>query len=276
MKFGIHTSLNDNAIDPVSLARAIEDRNFTSLVVTEHTHIPSSRQSQYPLGGELPPQYYRTLDPFVALAAAAAVTARIELFTGIALLIERDPIITAKETASIDLVSGGRLILGVGAGWNLEEMRNHGTDPKSRGALLDERIEAIKTLWTSEPAEYHGKYVNFDPSYSKPKPAQKPHPPVFIGGHYDAAVRRVIRHNAGWVPGPFPVEHLRKRIEQMRDGVGHDVPVALIGAPIEPDYWRALDDLGVGRVALDLPTLPADESLRMLDDFAATVTRYRG
>jgi probable F420-dependent oxidoreductase len=276
MKFGIHTSLNDNAIDPVSLARAIEDRNFTSLVVTEHTHIPSSRQSQYPLGGELPPQYYRTLDPFVALAAAAAVTARIELFTGIALLIERDPIITAKETASIDLVSGGRLILGVGAGWNLEEMRNHGTDPKSRGALLDERIEAIKTLWTSEPAEYHGKYVNFDPSYSKPKPAQKPHPPVFIGGHYDAAVRRVIRHDAGWVPGPFPVEHLRKRIEQMRDGVGHDVPVALIGAPIEPDYWRALDDLGVGRVALDLPTLPADESLRMLDDFAATVTRYRG
>jgi probable F420-dependent oxidoreductase len=276
MKFGIYTSVNDNTIDPVSLARAIEERDFTSLVVTEHTHIPSCRQSPYPLGGELPPQYYRTLDPFVVLTAAAAVTARIELFTGIALLIERDPIITAKETASIDLVSGGRLILGVGAGWNLEEMRNHGTDPKTRGALLDERIDAIKTLWTSEPAEYHGQYVNFDPSYSKPKPVQKPHPPLFIGGHYNAAVRRVIRHNAGWVPGPFPVEHLRKRIEQMRDGLGHDVPVALIGAPIEPGYWCALEGLGIGRVALDLPTRTADESLRMLDDFAATVTRYRG
>src|SRR6195952_204799 len=182
MKFGIATFVNDNTIDTVSLARAIEERGFASLVVAEHTHIPASRESPYPMGGDLPSQYYRTLDPFVTLAAAAVVTSKIELFTGIALLIQRDPIITAKEAASIDLISGGRFVLGVGAGWNIEELRNHGTDPKTRGALLDERIEAIKALWTTEPAEYHGKYVNFDSSYARPKPVRQPHPPIYIGG----------------------------------------------------------------------------------------------
>ena len=146
--------------------------------VSTHWSLPNTRtfrraaKSPYPLGGELPPIYYRTLDPFVTLAAAAAVTSRIELFTGIALLIQRDPIITAKEAASIDLISGGRFVFGVGAGWNIEEMRNHGTDPKTRGALLDERIEAIKALWTDEPAEYHGKYVDFDASYLDPSPSR--------------------------------------------------------------------------------------------------------
>ena len=173
MKFGISTFVTDDGIDPVSLARAIEERGFDSLVIAEHTHIPASRESAYPMGGELPSIYYRTLDPFVTLAAAAAVTSRIELFTGIALLIQRDPIITAKEAASIDLVSGGRFVFGVGAGWNLEELRHHGTDPKARGAVLDERIEAIKALWTTEPAEYHGNYVDFDSSYIRPKPVRK-------------------------------------------------------------------------------------------------------
>lgn len=130
------------------------------------------------------------------------MTTSIELFTGIALLIERDPIITAKEAASIDLISGGRFVFGVGAGWNIEELRNHGTDPKTRGKLLDERIEAIKALWTTEPAEYHGKFVDFDPAYSRPKPVQKPHPPIFIGGDSDATVKRVIRHEAGWISNP--------------------------------------------------------------------------
>src|SRR5215470_13016151 len=157
MRFGIATFVNDDTIDTVSLARAIEKRGFESLVIAEHTHIPASRESPYPMGGELPSIYYRTLDPFVTLAAAAAVTTTIELITGIALLIQRDPIITAKEAASIDLISGGRFALGVGAGWNLEEMRHHGTDPKTRGAVLDERIDAIKALWTDEPAEFHGK-----------------------------------------------------------------------------------------------------------------------
>ena len=276
MKIGISTFVTDDGIDTVSLARAIEERGFDSLVIAEHTNIPASRESAYPLGGDLPQQYYRTLDPFVTLAAAVAVTSRIELVTGIALLIQRDPIITAKEAASIDLISGGRFVFGVGAGWNLEEMRNHGTDPKTRGTLLDERIEAIKALWTDEPAEYHGKYVDFDATYLKPKPVQQPHPPIFIGGDSDATVKRVIRHNAGWISNPFPVDALKKRIDQMRDGAGRDVPLAMFGTPPKPDYWRAVEDLGFDQVALLLPTLPTNESLRILDEYAAKVDEYRG
>lgn len=276
MKFGIATFVNDDTIDTISLARAIEERGFESLVIAEHTHIPASRESPYPQGGKLPSIYYRTLDPFVTLAAAAAVTSSIELFTGIALLIERDPITTAKEAASIDLISGGRFVFGVGAGWNLEELRNHGTDPKTRGALLDERIEAIKALWTTEPAEYHGKYVDFDASFQRPKPVQKPHPPIFIGGDSDATVKRVIRHDAGWISNPLPVERLTKRIDQMREGGGKAVPLATFGTPADPDYWDALAGLGYERVALLLPTKPLDESLRILDDHAAKVAGYSG
>ena len=274
MKIGISTFVNDDSIDPVSLARAIEERGFDSLAITEHTHIPASRATPYRLGGELPAVYYRTLDPFVTLAAAAAVTSKIELFTGIALLIQRDPITTAKETASIDLISGGRFVFGVGAGWNIEEMRDHGTDPKTRGALLDERIEAIKALWTTEPAEYHGKYVDFDPSYSRPKPVQQPHPPILIGGDSDATVKRVIRHDAGWISNPLPVESLTKRIDQMRDGAGRDVPLAMFGTPQNPDYWRASEELGFGQLALLLPTRPLNESLRLLDEYVALVDQY--
>jgi probable F420-dependent oxidoreductase len=275
MKFGISTFVNDDSIDTVTLARAIEERGFDSLVIAEHTHIPASRESAYPLGGELPQIYYRTLDPFVTLAAAAAVTSRIELFTGIALLIQRDPIITAKEAASIDLISGGRFVFGVGAGWNIEELRHHGTDPKTRGALLDERIEAIKALWTDEPAEYHGKHVDFDASFIRPKPVQKPHPPIYIGGDSDATVKRVIRHNAGWISNPFAPEALKKRIDQMRDGAGHDVPLAQFGTPADPDYWKAVEDLGFDQVGLLLPTLPEDKSLTLLDEYAAAVEKYR-
>ena len=276
MKFGISTFVNDDTIDTVTLARAIEERGLESLAIAEHTHIPASRESAYPMGGDLPAIYYRTLDPFVTLAAAAAVTSRIELITGIALLIQRDPIITAKEAASIDLISGGRFVFGVGAGWNLEELSNHGTDPKTRGALLDERIEAIRALWTDEPAEYHGKYVDFDASYLRPKPVQKPHPPIFIGGDSNASVKRVIRHGAGWISNPLPVERLSQRIGQMREGAGHDVPLAMFGTPVDPDYWRAAEDLGFGRLALSLPTRPHDESLRLLDDYAEHVAKYRG
>ena len=276
MEFGISTFINDDTIDTVSLARAIEERGFHSLAIAEHTHIPASRESAYPLGGELPSIYYRTLDPFVTLAAAAAVTSTIELITGIALLIQRDPIITAKEAASIDLISSGRFVFGVGAGWNLEEMRDHGTDPKTRGALLDERIEAIKALWTTEPAEYHGTYVDFEPSYCRPKPVQKPHPPIFIGGDSDATVKRVIRHEAGWVSNPLPVERLAKRVDQLRDGARHDVPLSMFATPADPDYWHAAEELGFGRLGLLLPTKPLDDSLRLLDRLAEQVAQYRG
>jgi len=275
MKFGIATFVNDDGIDTVSLARAIEERGFESLAVAEHTHIPVSRESPYPGGGELPDVYYRTLDPFVTLAAAAAVTSKIELVTGIALLIQRDPITTAKEAASIDLISGGRFVFGVGAGWNIEELRDHGTDPKTRGALLDERIEAIKALWTSEPAEYHGKYVDFPPSCSRPKPVRQPHPPIFIGGNSDATVKRVIRHDAGWISNPLPVEQLSHRIHQLRDGAGHEVPLAMFATPNDPDYWRAAEDLGFDQLGVLLPTRPRDVSLRLLDEYAARVQQYR-
>ncbi len=276
MKFGISTFVNDDTIDTVSLARAIEERGFASLAIAEHTHIPASRESAYPLGGELPSIYYRTLDPFVTLAAAAAVTSTIELVTGIALLIQRDPIITAKEAASIDLISNGRFVFGVGAGWNIEELRDHGTDPKTRGALLDERIEAIQALWTTEPAEYHGKFVDFEPSFSRPKPVQKPHPPIFIGGDSNATVKRVIRHKAGWISNPLPVERLRQRIEQLREGAGHDVPLSMFGTPLDRDYWHAAEELGFGQLALMLPTKPRDESLRLLDEYAEQVSKYSG
>lgn len=276
MKFGISTFVTDDGIDPVSLATAIEERGFHSLVIAEHTNIPASRESAYPGGGELPDFYYKTLDPFVTLAAAAAVTSKIELFTGIALLIQRDPIITAKEAASIDLISGGRFVFGVGAGWNLEELRNHGTDPKTRGALLDERIEAIKALWTDEPAEYHGKYVDFDPTHLRPKPVQRPHPPIYVGGNSDATVKRIIRHDAGWISNPFPADQLAKRIGQLKEGAGHDVPLAMFGTPVDAEYWSAVEKLGFGQVALILPSVPRDESLRLLDEYAAAVEKYHG
>jgi probable F420-dependent oxidoreductase len=276
LKIGISTFVTDDGIDPVSLARAIEERGFDSLVVAEHTHIPASRETAFPTGEEMPDFYYRTLDPFVTLAAAAAVTSKIELVTGITLLIQRDPITTAKESASIDLISRGRFVFGVGAGWILEEIRNHGTDPKTRGALLDEQIEAIKALWTNEPAEYHGKHVDIEPSYLRPKPVQTPHPPIFIGGASDATVKRVIRHDAGWIANPQPVDVMSARIDAMREGLGHDVPLLQFGTPADPEYWQACEELGFGQLALMLPTAPHDESLKILDEYAALASAYRG
>lgn len=274
MKFGISTFVTEGTIGTVELARAIEERGFGSLVVPEHSHIPASRESPYPPGGELPPVYYRILDPFVTLAAAAAVTATIELITGIALLIQRDPIITAKEAASIDLISNGRFVFGVGAGWNIEEMRQHGTDPAVRGALLDERIEAIKALWTTEPAEYHGALVNFDSSYCRPKPVCKPHPPVLIGGDSDATVKRVIRHKAGWMANALPVGKLKHRIDQMAEGAGQYPSLTMFAAPLDPTYWSAADELGFDHLALLLPSLSLDRSLRLLDNYAEQVAHY--
>ncbi|TRW89050.1 LLM class F420-dependent oxidoreductase [Mycolicibacterium sp. 018/SC-01/001] len=274
MRFGIATFVNDDAIDTVSLARAVEERGFTSLSIAEHTHIPASRETPYPGGGELPSVYYRTLDPFVTLAAAAAVTSSIELVTGIALLIQRDPIITAKEAASIDLISGGRFVFGVGAGWNIEEMRDHGTDPATRGALLDERIEAIIALWTTEPAEYHGRHVDFEPSYARPKPVRTPHPPVFIGGNSKATVTRIARHRAGWLSNPLPIDVIRSRVEQLADRAEHAVPLRMFAAPDDLGYLREVAGLGFEEAQLLLPTRSRDDSLRILDGLAESVARF--
>jgi probable F420-dependent oxidoreductase len=197
MKYGIAIFATEDSVHPGTLARMVEERGFESLFFTEHTHIPASRKTPYPPGGELPPEYSRTYDPFVALTAAASATEKLLLATGICLVTERDPIITAKEVASLDRLSGGRFLFGVGAGWNLEEMRNHGTDPRRRFSLMRERVEAMKAIWTQDEASYHGDQVDFDRIWCWPKPLQEPHPPVLVGGNGDKVLERVVTLSGG-------------------------------------------------------------------------------
>src|SRR3954463_16136077 len=200
LQFGVAMFPTDYAIDPVALGRLAEERGFESLWFPEHTHIPTSRDTPYPAGGDLPPEYWHTHDPFVALAAVAAATERLKVGTGICLVVERDPITTAKEVASLDVVSGGRFMFGVGAGWNREEMANHGTDPDGRFGLMRERIEAMKAIWSEDEAESQGRYLTFDPIVSWPKPVQKPHPPVVVGGNGPKVLDRVLAFGDEWMP----------------------------------------------------------------------------
>ncbi len=271
MQIGIITFLTDEGISGKALGPALEDRGFESLFLAEHSHIPASRKSPYPMGGDLPRRYYRTLDPFVALGAVAAVTERLILGTSVTLLIQRDVIHTAKEVASLDLISGGRVVFGVGVGWNREEMADHGTDPRTRGALLDEQLEAIRAIWTEELAEYHGRFIDFDPMYSWPKPVQQPHPPIFVGGE-SAAIKRAIRHGVGWVPnGPATAAEVPA---QLAPFAGNDLPVMV--APVLPDpaILDAYAEAGVQRVALSLAPLPEADALRKLDTLVPLVERY--
>jgi probable F420-dependent oxidoreductase len=252
----------------------LEERGFDVLLVHDHSHVPVARETPFPGGGELPGMYYRTLDPFVALTAAATVTDNLLLGTGVALLVERDVIHTAKQVASLDLISGGRVIFGVGAGWCREEMRNHGTDPRTRGTLLDERLAAIKEIWTKDEAEFHGEYVDFDPIFSWPKPVQRPHPPIYIGGDGHAALARVAAHGDGWMPhavrNPARVGPQFSRLAEVGD-----VPVIVSGASPGPELIAAYAEAGADCVALSLPTQPEAQTLRTLDGFAALVSGYR-
>ena len=274
MHFGVSTFPTDQGIGPAELGRALEERGFDSLLIAEHSHIPVSRTSPWPGGGDLPTHYYRTLDPFVALAAAASVTERLLLGTGIALIPQRDPFHTAKETASLDLVSGGRAILGVGVGWNREEMRHHGTDPRTRGRLTDERLHAIRALWTEEEASYHGEFVDFDPVYSWPKPVQRPHPPIYVGGG-PGAFPRVREFGDAWLANSTPPEQLGPQIEQMRETAGRDVPVSVYAIPDDAATVEAYTRLDIERVLFYLPTVPKSETLRHLDAFAEVAARFR-
>jgi probable F420-dependent oxidoreductase len=262
MKFGISTFVTDQSIRPAALARAVEERGFDSLFVGEHTHIPVATKSPYPAGGEIPGKYYRTLDPFVTLAVAAAVTEQILLGTGIALISERDPITTAKEVASLDLVCGGRAVLGVGVGWNLEEMANHGTDPRTRGRLVTERLRAIRALWTDEQAEFHGEFVDFDPVFSWPKPVREPYPPIYIGGGA-GGFARIAEVGDGWLALPF--HDIGPMLKQLREKAGRDVPVTVFDIEHDPAKLAEYAELGAERVLLELPTMPEAESLRELD-----------
>jgi probable F420-dependent oxidoreductase len=271
MLFGVSTFPTDESIDPVELARMVEERGFESLFFPEHTHIPASRRTPYPAGGELPREYFRTLDPFVALGAVAAATERIKIGTAICLVVERDPIVTAKEAASIDHLSGGRLVFGVGAGWNLEEMESHGTDPSRRFALMRERVEAITAIWTQDEAEYHGEFVDFDPIFCWPKPVQKPRPPILIGGGGPRVLDRVRAYGDEW----FPIraggeDELVRRIE------GFEKPVTLSRAPNNPARIEVYERAGVHRCVYYLPSVAREELEPELDRIAKIAADYSG
>ncbi|MFT9472458.1 LLM class F420-dependent oxidoreductase [Streptomyces sp. Mo3] len=275
MKIGVSTFVTDQGIRPAPLGRALEERGFDSLFIAEHSHIPVDRRTPYPGGGDLPEVYYRTLDPFVTLAAIAAVTQRLLLGTGILLVVQRDPITTAKEVASLDLVSDGRAVFGVGAGWNREEMENHGTDPSTRGRLMNERLRAILELWTKEKAEFHGEFVNFDPVFQWPKPVQRPHPPIYVGGGGDAAFRRIADLGDAWLANSGSPEELRPQIERMREVVGREVPVTVYAMPEDADAVEGYQRIGVERVLFYLPPMPEAETLTRLDAMSQVAARFR-
>ena len=271
MKFGIATFITDEGIRPGPLGAALEERGFDSLFIAEHSHIPASRESPYPGGGELPRVYYRTLDPFVALTAVAAATQNLLVATGIALVPQRDVIHLANEAASLDVVSGGRAALGVGAGWNREEMRNHGADPKTRGAKMGEQLAALKEIWTKEQAEFHGEHVNFDPIFAWPKPVQQPLP-IYIGGESKAALDRLAKYGDAWLPRAQTTEAELKEVRGWLAEQGRtDVPVTIFGAGRDQSALAGYAEGGADRVTLFLPTRPEAETLAELDELAKWV-----
>ncbi|WP_037370736.1 LLM class F420-dependent oxidoreductase [Amycolatopsis orientalis] len=277
MKFGLAAFVTDEGIRPEELARAAEDRGFESLLVPEHSHIPANRKTPYPGGGDLPRPYYRSLDPFAALAAAASATDRIKLGTGICAVFQRDPIHTAKEVATVDYLSNGRFLFGVGGGWLREEMRDHGTDPAVRLRVVRERIQAMKALWTQEIAEYHGEHIDFPPSYLWPKPVQRPHPPILVGGMGPTVLDRVLDYGDGWLPNLIgqPPERLHAMLRKLRDKAADagraPVPVTVLGAAANGEEFDRYEELGVERVLFLLPTAPGDETLARLDALAELV-----
>ncbi len=273
MHYGLCHFTTDYAMPFPDLAAAAEERGFESIWLAEHSHIPASRRTPFPGGGELPKMYYDTLDPFVALGAAAAVTRRIKLATGVALVIQRDPIHTAKEVASLDVLSKGRALFGVGAGWNLEEMANHGTrEPERRGTLLRERIEAMKAIWTRKEAEYHGKYVDFDPIFAWPKPQQKPHPPIHVGGGWPQAAKRAVAWGDGWIPVGDWKGALGKigAFREMAQKAGRDpasLEVSVYYCPADRAALEQMREGGIARAVFGVPSEPAEKILPLLDRY---------
>ena len=281
MDFGALMFFTDYAIPATEFAQALEARGFESVWAPEHSHIPTSRKSPWPGGGELPKVYYDAMDPFVSLTAAAVATKTLKLATGVCLVQQRDPIQTAKLVASIDQVSGGRFLFGVGGGWNEDEMADHGTEFKTRFKLMRERIEAMKEIWTKTKAEYHGDMVDFPEMMAWPKPVQKPHPPILVGGAFPHAARRAVRYGDGWAPitgrGPEgDVEEILPRFRQMLSEAGRDpqsVPVTLFGATEDADQLARYRDLGIARMVVMLPSAKSDQILPTLDRWAKLIIR---
>ena len=278
MLYGVFQFSTDYSMRIDDLARAVEERGLESLFVPEHTHIPASRRSAFPGGGDLPREYWHTLDPFVALGAAAATTSRIKLGTGICLVIERDPITLAKEVASLDYLSRGRLLFGIGGGWNAEEMEDHGTDFGARWKILRERIAAMKEIWTRDEAEYHGKFVSFDKLWSFPKPVQKPYPPILMGGSGPHARQRAVDFDGHWMPvvGRDPVDAGIADLRHRAELAGRDpatVTVTLFGARPDEAKLTAWRDQGVARVLFWLPPAQGDKVLPLLDQYSALAAK---
>jgi probable F420-dependent oxidoreductase len=279
MEIGAAIFFTDYSIAPTELAVALEERGFDSLWVAEHSHIPVDRRFSLPGGMELSKQYYDVMDPFVTLSAAAAVTMRLKLATGICLVIQRDTIQTAKLVASLDQVSKGRFLFGIGCGWNAEEMEDHGTVYETRTLKMREQIEAMKEIWTKDQPEYHGEIVNFPPMMTWPKPVQKPHPPIIVGGAFRFAARRAIRYGNGLLPqapnaGSGSPEEFMPRLRQMAEEAGRDpqsLSVTLGGAPEDLDLLKRNRDLGITRMTVRLPPAESDEILPLLDRWAKLI-----
>ncbi len=274
MDTGVAIFPTHDAVDPGAVARLAEERGQESLFFPEHTHIPASRKSPYP-GGELPRKYWHTYDLFVALTAAAAATTRLRIGSGICLLIERDPITTAKEVASVDTLSGGRLEFGIGAGWNREEMANHGTDPRLRMAILRERVEAMKAIWTQDEASYAGEHVAFERIWSWPKPAQRPHPPVLIGGTGPTVLDRVLAYGDAWFPNHSP-EGILDRAKELQARAERPVDLMVMGIPADPHVLERYEQAGFRRAVHWLPSAGRGPVERALDKFETAIADFHG
>jgi probable F420-dependent oxidoreductase len=279
MLIGAGMFATDYAIRPDELARELEQRGFESLWLPEHTHIPASRRSPYPAGGDLPKEYWHTHDLFIALTAAAMATKKLRVATGICLIIERDPITTAKEVASLDMLSGGRLIFGIGGGWNAEEMENHGTNFKKRWRILRERVLAMKEIWTKEEAEFHGEFVNFDKIWSYPKPAQKPHPPILMGGDGPTTFDRVTEFCDGWLPLGYRPINMGQKIADLKQHAEKarrdwkSMSITVFGANPQQATIDELEKAGVQRAVFMLPPAPRDTVLPLMDKYAALIRK---
>ena len=277
MHIGVSIFATDFSIGMDELAPEIESRGFESLFVPEHTHIPTSRQSSWPGGADLPKEYWHTFDPFVSLSFAAANTKTLKIGTGICLLPQRDTLVTANLVASLDRMSGGRFIFGIGGGWNREEMAHHGTSYDKRFARMAEQVKAMQALWSNDAAEFHGEQVDFSESWSYPKPVQTPHPPIILGGETDYTLRRVVDYCDGWLPrarhGFDAVENIA-RLQKIADESGRDMStlsVSVFGAPAEENTLTGYRDAGINRVLLSIPSAPRDEVLPILDGYAALI-----
>ena len=279
MNYGIMMFAVDYAIHPAKLAKEVEDRGFDSLWFPEHTHIPASRESTPPGGGDLPEMYWHTHDLFVALTAAASATTKIKIATGICLIIERDPIITAKEVATLDTLSGGRLIFGIGGGWNAEEMANHGTDFKKRWKIMRERILAMKEIWTKKEPEYHGELVDFDKLWSYPKPVQKPHPPILLGGDGPRTFDRIAEYCDGWLPIVVPSLDLDSKITELkyravklgRNPEEISITAIIPATLVKEEMIDKVKDSDIERVVLGVTPGKEDAVIPTLDKIASFV-----